>query len=1180
MKNIFFRKAIASAVLTTIIGGNVLLFLPEKTEAATFSVFKTLQVTHKNNDTYFYLANISKVLSSQDIANININNLTSKYIDAPADTAKLPVGLQPEEISDLFDAGGKQDKGKNAAWNAISKLYAQISSKLNRTDPIGAGLAARCNQEINRKKSASLASYERSSSEPFTVYNISKVIKKQTEREKLNDLTGSPAQLNSSDILVLEPTFDYNTIKITTENKITWTYISMVYKTIMSSASVRKQDEKQAETDYNQTKMSSEEIDKAIKAFNPNQLDYVLESGNFAIDNIPGKYLKIQDKPALEKIGQIGFMDVLADDTIKLYIKSQVNSNDVTEINYTTAGIWTKIQRIYETIAKYPKNASDKQPATTSASAIQEKLSKYKPPRVYERLEDNFLVINYAQRGIDKAVETKINETDTTSLYLQDGHNALIPADINDVLHPEDGDTLTPKQYIVWQKIAGLYQAVANDAKSFVASNTKNSKVSSTEISKKNEDLFLAQNSLQAIQNVISLYHTENGCAPGNNAVQVANNRFVICNATKAIGANKIKQINDFANGGNLGFSYDNESDEVLIDQSYDPGANYTLNTSALQTVRDVYSYIINVISTDDKDIPTSVGLVKNAAGSIQNIDIILKGPKPYSIDLRAMDHAVAYLHVFDLLPSCTNIKDGDDPNVQVFITDFVDGKKHTRCDISAGNLISEKPPIVGSRAHQIILSTLAEAKRLDPEDKTGDVKAIQDFLSYFLTIALKESGNDTFKVFAPTKFQLTEEAYKYAQKKEDLKDFIGPLPESSTPSINSSQVFANYPSGAIDIQYQLDKNKDLLDKMSATSEDMPMPYLLFNIADSKGDKEQISNEELKNNSEASSENATTVEWKFAEYVQSHIVSPGKYSFEFILYSNNTAEPITEASLTNDTIITKITHSFSVVAPNGETSFDGYSLGDEVGFSLQKDKGSIKQGETAKFHFTLTNHFNAGFKSPVIDATADPKTEKDFKDVYHVWITKNATTENKVDTIPEDGWEEIKTSQYRQGDSYQQAGMEQTTFPISLEWKTDENTPTGQHYIRIKTFRKNLATNEVKLTGTFDKKATLTINPSGSDDDDGSGNGGGNINAPGGKIKSLQDLYIRFKKLFFILIPSIAVTTVIIGGIIMMTAAGNEKNAERGKKTVIYAVIAVIIAVLAYTIVNAALGAINLFIKK
>lgn len=68
--------------------------------------------------------------------------------------------------------------------------------------------------------------------------------------------------------------------------------------------------------------------------------------------------------------------------------------------------------------------------------------------------------------------------------------------------------------------------------------------------------------------------------------------------------------------------------------------------------------------------------------------------------------------------------------------------------------------------------------------------------------------------------------------------------------------------------------------------------------------------------------------------------------------------------------------------------------------------------------------------------------------------------------------------------------------------------------------------------------------------------------------KSLEDLMIRVIRLLLYLVGSIAVIFCMWGGYVYVTAGGNEENAEKGKKTLINAIIGICVVVLAFVIVN------------
>jgi hypothetical protein len=67
---------------------------------------------------------------------------------------------------------------------------------------------------------------------------------------------------------------------------------------------------------------------------------------------------------------------------------------------------------------------------------------------------------------------------------------------------------------------------------------------------------------------------------------------------------------------------------------------------------------------------------------------------------------------------------------------------------------------------------------------------------------------------------------------------------------------------------------------------------------------------------------------------------------------------------------------------------------------------------------------------------------------------------------------------------------------------------------------------------------------------------------------SITDVIVNVTKLLMTLIGSLSVIFIIVGGIQMASAAGNPKNFARGRETVLYAVVGIIIAIGAYGIVS------------
>lgn len=71
--------------------------------------------------------------------------------------------------------------------------------------------------------------------------------------------------------------------------------------------------------------------------------------------------------------------------------------------------------------------------------------------------------------------------------------------------------------------------------------------------------------------------------------------------------------------------------------------------------------------------------------------------------------------------------------------------------------------------------------------------------------------------------------------------------------------------------------------------------------------------------------------------------------------------------------------------------------------------------------------------------------------------------------------------------------------------------------------------------------------------------------APGG---SFRDLLLTFLNFFLGFLGLVAVIMVIYGGVLYVTAAGNQENIDKGKKIIMYAVVGIVIILLAFALVN------------
>jgi hypothetical protein len=73
--------------------------------------------------------------------------------------------------------------------------------------------------------------------------------------------------------------------------------------------------------------------------------------------------------------------------------------------------------------------------------------------------------------------------------------------------------------------------------------------------------------------------------------------------------------------------------------------------------------------------------------------------------------------------------------------------------------------------------------------------------------------------------------------------------------------------------------------------------------------------------------------------------------------------------------------------------------------------------------------------------------------------------------------------------------------------------------------------------------------------------------------RNINDLIRWVINFLLYIVMGIAVLFLIIGGFLYITSAGNQEQADKGKKTVINAVIGIVIVILSWVIVNAVAGA-------
>ena len=71
---------------------------------------------------------------------------------------------------------------------------------------------------------------------------------------------------------------------------------------------------------------------------------------------------------------------------------------------------------------------------------------------------------------------------------------------------------------------------------------------------------------------------------------------------------------------------------------------------------------------------------------------------------------------------------------------------------------------------------------------------------------------------------------------------------------------------------------------------------------------------------------------------------------------------------------------------------------------------------------------------------------------------------------------------------------------------------------------------------------------------------------------SLRQLILTFLNFFLGFLGLISVIMIIYGGILYVTAAGEQEKVDKGKKIIMYAIVGIVIILLAFALVNTILG--------
>jgi hypothetical protein len=78
---------------------------------------------------------------------------------------------------------------------------------------------------------------------------------------------------------------------------------------------------------------------------------------------------------------------------------------------------------------------------------------------------------------------------------------------------------------------------------------------------------------------------------------------------------------------------------------------------------------------------------------------------------------------------------------------------------------------------------------------------------------------------------------------------------------------------------------------------------------------------------------------------------------------------------------------------------------------------------------------------------------------------------------------------------------------------------------------------------------------------------------PDGATQSLPAAFNNIANILIFLVGAIAVLVLILGGLTYVTSTGDAARIKRAKDTILYGVVGIVVAILAYAIVNFVIGA-------
>lgn len=617
---------------------------------------------------------------------------------------------------------------------------------------------------------------------------------------------------------------------------------------------------------------------------------------------------------------------------------------------------------------------------------------------------------------------------------------------------------------------------------------------------------------------IIDQYVTSGGCTNETIWSSFGDN-FIVCNIDRQLGSNYHDQIRGWIRTGGIVAAENNELILPKVLKSEDIGQvdhSNRDNMQAWEGVKKAYQLI--------KDNSTDLDIKAYCQQAIDVIDTALKTEIPFEV---ATVGSEIILVAYNPLEICNGLGPNDDADITVSDNGggskscIIDGRsdfKAARRDSAADRLLSE----AYDKANELQLS--------------DDARLINQLHSVYLSAARTDASNEAITVTAPDQLTLTP---MYAS----LQD-------------NSLTVFDGFPDNVVRLEIAI-KPDALLSQYNPANESITMVASV----QTGNNMDDIYLDILDN----LTGNGKEIDWK-VNSTEPASLEPGSHAFTFNFYKHGKGE-----FWENGTVVSTLSKPFTIVQPSAPV--DDSSQGGDTRCPAIRVKASspvhVSDGAVRiETTFTMPNGGQLMANEQML---------------YALYISTDNSENNLVQ---------------------QDLGNDKVLAPFNTpltgqqvqrkyDWNISNLDP-GKYLVRIKTFRYQGADDlcnpdpKSQISITIDSASSpgqggCTVRPDGARDCGSSGN-----NSARDIIAGLSEYSYKLisrilgtaaMKWYYWLLSVLAVVGIIVGGYQIMTAGGNSQQVDKGKKTITYTIIGIVIGVLFIVITTAVVNDINKLIR-